>query len=64
MNEPVVEDDESLCLCRTFVPEEKRVDFDEVVTDPQTGKRAWKTIVRAHQDCPFHGIVVMETSSA
>jgi hypothetical protein len=64
MSEHADEDDEDLCLCRKFVPEDKRVDVDEIVADPKTGKRGWKTIIRAHQDCPFHGIVVMESNNA
>jgi len=50
-----VEPDESLCLCRRFVPEPKRIDYEHVVQDPKTGKRGWKVYMRAHQDCPFHG---------
>lgn len=50
--------DESACLCRKFVPEDKRIDYDQIVADPKTGKRDWKTILRAHQDCPFHGCTV------
>ncbi len=53
------EQDEELCLCRKFVPENKRMDFDIIVTDPDTGKRRWKTVLRAHQDCPYHGLRVL-----
>lgn len=49
------EPDESACLCRKFVPADKRIDYDQIVTDEKTGKQGWKTMLRAHQDCPFHG---------
>jgi len=58
MSSPPVELDESLCLCREFVPEGKRVDVQQIVRNDKTGKREWKTLMRAHQDCPFHGIKV------
>lgn len=52
---------EPSCLCVKVVPEAKRIDYDQVVADPKTGKRAWKTILRAHQDCPEHGLIIEET---
>lgn len=48
------------CLCQMkVVPEDKRVDFDVIVTDPKTGKHKIKTILRYHKDCDIHGIEVM-----
>lgn len=58
MSSPPEELDESACLCRKFVPEEKRVDYQQIVLNEKSGKREWKTLMRAHQDCPFHGIKV------
>ncbi len=52
--------DESECLCRAFVPADKRVDYDQLVKDEKTGKTKWKTLVRAHQDCPIHGITITD----
>lgn len=52
--------DESLCLCRKFVPDEQRVDFIELVTDERTSKRKWAVVLRAHKQCPYHGITVEE----
>ncbi|USM11539.1 hypothetical protein vBCbaSRXM_94 [Citromicrobium phage vB_CbaS-RXM] len=52
--------DESNCLCRKFVPADKRIDYDQQVRDPKTGKLVWKTLVRAHQDCPEHGLVIVD----
>lgn len=51
--------DDETCLCQTFVPAEKRIDFLEIRED-KNGKRAWRTVLRYHQDCPEHGIVVLE----
>lgn len=50
------EPDESLCLCRKFVPAEERIDYMHVATDERTGKTGWKVFMRAHKQCPFHGI--------
>jgi hypothetical protein len=46
------------CLCNEFVPADKRIDYQQVVADEKTGKRDWKTLMRAHQDCPHHGVIV------
>lgn len=48
---------ETPCLCVKVVPEGKRIDYDQIVTDERTGKQKWKTMLRAHQDCPEHGLI-------
>jgi len=53
--------DEDPCLCQSFVPAEKRVDFLEIRPD-KDGKMAWRTVLRYHQDCPEHGIVDLTAS--
>lgn len=51
------------CLCQMkVVPEDKRVDFQQLVRDPKTNKWKIKTVLRYHKDCPFHG--VFEVSDA
>ena len=50
-------DEQSPCLCVKVVPEAKRIDYDQIVTDERTGKQKWKTMLRAHQDCPEHGLI-------
>lgn len=47
------------CLCQMkVVPEDKRIDFQQVMVDPKTKKPKIKTVLRYHKDCPVHGIVV------
>jgi hypothetical protein len=50
------EDEEEPCLCTKFVPAEKRIDVEQLVLDEKTGKHKWKVMLRAHQDCPEHGV--------
>jgi hypothetical protein len=51
--------DADACLCQMkVVPEDKRVDFQQIVRDSKTNKFKVKTVLRYHKDCPFHGIEV------
>jgi hypothetical protein len=51
--------DPDACLCQMkVVPEDKRVDFQQLVRDPKTNKWKVKTVLRYHKDCPIHGIEV------
>lgn len=56
MTQHIDHEDEEPCLCTKFVPADKRIDVEQVVLDEQTGKRRWKVMLRAHQDCPDHGL--------
>lgn len=48
--------DEADCLCQGFVPEDKRIDFMNVLPDKKTGKPRLQTWMRYHQECPIHGL--------
>jgi hypothetical protein len=51
--------DAEACLCQMkVVPEDKRVDFQQLVRDPKVVSSKVKTVLRYHKDCPFHGIEV------
>jgi hypothetical protein len=53
--------DPEACLCQMkVVPEDKRIDFQQLVRDPKTNKLKIKTVLRYHKDCPFHGIEVRD----
>lgn len=47
--------DPELCLCQGKVPAEKRIDIEEWELHEKSGRMRWKTKVRYHQDCPYHG---------
>jgi hypothetical protein len=49
---------EETCLCVSKVPKDARIDFIQWVVDPDTKLGKWKTVMRAHKDCPDHGIEV------
>lgn len=53
-------EDEEPCLCQSFVPEDKRIDFMAVRPDAKTGKPKMKVYLRYHQDCPDHGLALHE----
>lgn len=61
-NSQAIEDfDADACLCQMkVVPEAKRIDFQQIVRDPKTGKPKIKTVLRYHKDCPIHGIEVSD----
>lgn len=61
-NEANIDDfDPDDCLCQMkVVPENKRVDFQQIVRDPKSGKLKVKTVLRYHKDCHIHGIEVSD----
>lgn len=49
------------CLCQMkVVPEDKRIDFQQLLRDPRSGKWKIKTVLRYHKDCEFHGLGVSD----
>ncbi len=50
--------DEDSCLCQGPVPDEKRVDIQQLIYDEKRKKQRWRNMLRYHSDCPIHGIHV------
>lgn len=60
MDERESHEDDDPCLCRKFVPENKRVDFEAIRPDKKTGKPKLTVYLRYHRDCPEHGLNLVE----
>lgn len=60
---PLIDDwDDDACLCQGPVPDEKRVDVQQLIYDEKRKKHRWRNMIRYHADCPIHGIEVENRS--
>ena len=58
---PLDDWDEDACLCQHQVPDDKRIDVQQIIYDEKRKKHRWRNMIRYHVDCPIHGSAPEET---